>query len=410
MVSVNTLFDRVSLAMLSKKRYESRFLRRRFADAYDIDIGDYSIGAFDRWRISPGTRIGRYCSIASSARIIDANHPTEALSTHPYLYLSEFGVVPEERLKKRPQVIEDDVWMGHGAIVTPGCHFIGRGAVIGAGAVVMSDVPRYAIVSGSPARVVRMRFPPDVIAAIEATRWWELDREVLARGLTAEPAFGASPSVDSARRFYAAVHGRELELPPEALMPPAADTAKGARGLTEAQLLNILRRERPELDEADLDKPLDHLGIDSLGFINLRVALETELGRQILEDEWGGLARLRDLTSSQAARAAEPREPTQPPPPTGAAAALSFDEPQRVIFDHDIARAISINMPQMALSGLSESWLFKELGDMQWGALTPASARRPPISRIPAALASMRPSPACRSSSRIPSSTCATSS
>lgn len=54
-------------------------------------------------------------------------------------------------------VVEDDVWIGHGAIVIAGVT-IGRGAVIAAGAVVTKDVPRYAIVAGVPARIVRMRF------------------------------------------------------------------------------------------------------------------------------------------------------------------------------------------------------------------------------------------------------------
>ena len=50
-----------------------------------------------------------------------------------------------------PLVIEDDVWIGHNVILLPNCRFIGRGAVIGAGAIVTKDVERYAIVAGNPA-------------------------------------------------------------------------------------------------------------------------------------------------------------------------------------------------------------------------------------------------------------------
>jgi galactoside O-acetyltransferase len=53
-------------------------------------------------------------------------------------------------------VVEDDVWLGSGAIVLDGVH-IGRGSVIGAGAVVTEDLPPYSIAVGSPARVVRDR-------------------------------------------------------------------------------------------------------------------------------------------------------------------------------------------------------------------------------------------------------------
>ena len=44
---------------------------------------------------------------------------------------------------------------------------IGNGAVIGAGAVVVKDVPAYAIVGGVPAKVIRMRFSPEQIATFE---------------------------------------------------------------------------------------------------------------------------------------------------------------------------------------------------------------------------------------------------
>jgi acetyltransferase-like isoleucine patch superfamily enzyme len=62
--------------------------------------------------------------------------------------------------------IEDDVWIGHGAIVVAGVT-IGRGSVVAAGAVVVRDVPRYAIVGGVPAHVIRMRFTSDQINAHE---------------------------------------------------------------------------------------------------------------------------------------------------------------------------------------------------------------------------------------------------
>lgn len=63
-------------------------------------------------------------------------------------------------------IVEDDVWIGHGAIVVSPLT-IGRGAVVAAGSVVTRDVPRYAIVAGVPAKVVRMRFTPEQIVAHE---------------------------------------------------------------------------------------------------------------------------------------------------------------------------------------------------------------------------------------------------
>ena len=53
-------------------------------------------------------------------------------------------------------VVEDDVWIGHGATIMPGVH-VGRGAVIGAGAVVKRDIPPYSIAVGIPARIIKYR-------------------------------------------------------------------------------------------------------------------------------------------------------------------------------------------------------------------------------------------------------------
>ncbi|PJK27986.1 acyltransferase [Minwuia thermotolerans] len=56
----------------------------------------------------------------------------------------------------RPVRIEDDVWIGTGAVITKGVT-IGRGAIIGANSVVTRDVPAYAIAAGVPAMVVKGR-------------------------------------------------------------------------------------------------------------------------------------------------------------------------------------------------------------------------------------------------------------
>jgi acetyltransferase-like isoleucine patch superfamily enzyme len=62
--------------------------------------------------------------------------------------------------------VEDDVWLGYGAIVLTGLT-IGRGAIVSAGAVVIDDVAPYAIVAGNPAKEVGIRFTPEEIAEHE---------------------------------------------------------------------------------------------------------------------------------------------------------------------------------------------------------------------------------------------------
>jgi acetyltransferase-like isoleucine patch superfamily enzyme len=62
--------------------------------------------------------------------------------------------------RNEPVAIDDDVWVGYGAIVLSGVT-VGRGAVVAAGAVVTRDVAPYAIVAGNPARVLGSRFDPE---------------------------------------------------------------------------------------------------------------------------------------------------------------------------------------------------------------------------------------------------------
>jgi maltose O-acetyltransferase len=56
----------------------------------------------------------------------------------------------------KPVIIEDDVWLGERVIILPGVT-IGKGSIIGAGAVVAKNVPPYSIAVGNPALVVKKR-------------------------------------------------------------------------------------------------------------------------------------------------------------------------------------------------------------------------------------------------------------
>lgn len=182
------IYEKVLLRFLRVNEQENLRLRAYFLEKYDINIGLYSYGCFDRWRVPEGTTIGRYCSIAKSMKIINANHPIECISTHPFFYDPSFGVVAENQVTSNNVVVEDDVWIGHGATIAPSVKKIGRGSIIGIGSVVTKDVPPYAIVAGTPAKVLRYRFDRQTIAAIEASRWWELDRDELKTFVTEQPA------------------------------------------------------------------------------------------------------------------------------------------------------------------------------------------------------------------------------
>lgn len=59
--------------------------------------------------------------------------------------------------KNKKIIIEDDVWIGFGAVIFTGIH-VHKGAIIAAGSIVTKDVPAYAIVAGNPARIKGYRF------------------------------------------------------------------------------------------------------------------------------------------------------------------------------------------------------------------------------------------------------------
>ncbi len=76
--------------------------------------------------------------------------------------------IREAQSKNSPLIkIEDDVWIGHGVILTAPLR-VGRGSIVAAGSVVTQDVPPYAIVAGVPAKILKMRFSPEQIVEHEA--------------------------------------------------------------------------------------------------------------------------------------------------------------------------------------------------------------------------------------------------
>jgi maltose O-acetyltransferase len=86
-------------------------------------------------------RIGDYCFFGPNVQIYTATHPMDA----------------RERRKfelAKPIVVEDDVWVGGGAILCPGIR-IGKGSVIGAGSVVTRDIPPGVFAAGNPCRTIR---------------------------------------------------------------------------------------------------------------------------------------------------------------------------------------------------------------------------------------------------------------
>ena len=122
--------------------------------------------------------IGKFCSIACGAKFIFncANHTLKSLSTYTFPLFFEEWDLPKSEVatawdNKGDIVIGNDVWIGYDAVIMAGVT-IGDGAIIGTRAVVVKDVEPYSIVGGIPAKEIRKRFSPDIIARLRKLQWW----------------------------------------------------------------------------------------------------------------------------------------------------------------------------------------------------------------------------------------------
>lgn len=118
-----------------------------------IVLGD-NVGIGNNCLFQADTEIGSHALIAYNVGFLNSDD-------HRYDIVGE-TIWDSGRGDKYKIVVEDDVWIGHGAIILSPA-LIGRGAIIAAGSVVNCDVPRYAIVGGNPAKILKMRFSPGQI-------------------------------------------------------------------------------------------------------------------------------------------------------------------------------------------------------------------------------------------------------
>jgi len=111
-------------------------------------------------------------------------------------------------------------------------------------------------------------------------------------------------------------------------------------------LRQIIAEEIP--GSPDFSASISDLPIDSFGLVVLRGRIEAALGRSVSDATWEKIETLNDILAL-----------TSVQEPARDSAAMSMER-----------RSLHVNMPQMAMGGLSESWLLKELGDMHWTMIT----------------------------------------
>ncbi len=170
-------------------------------------IGRWSYGDPDvqSWGEGVGLTIGSFCSMAPGVKILlGGEHRPDWATTFPFNVLWEAARdITGHPMTKGDVVIGNDVWLGTDATILSGV-VIGDGAVVAAGAVVASDVDPYAIVAGNPARLVRHRFSPPVVARFLTLRWWDWTDDEIARMLPRMLSPDVEGFLDEAERCHPA--------------------------------------------------------------------------------------------------------------------------------------------------------------------------------------------------------------
>lgn len=174
----------------------SRVINSDIAPCFAIDTGScvnrsrigkyFGLGCYS---YVADAAVGRYCTFASRVSVGPFNHPTDWLSVHEFQYRNLAPLYGESIVEEEPKpqglspqtFIGSDVWIGDNAAVRRGIT-IGHGAIIGMSAVVVKDVPPYAIVVGNPGRIVRYRFSEEIVGALLELEWWNLELGAL-RGI-----------------------------------------------------------------------------------------------------------------------------------------------------------------------------------------------------------------------------------
>jgi putative acetyl transferase len=151
-----------------------------------VQVGKDTYGELHILSYLPETeflQIGNYVSIAPDVHfILSGNHQTETLFTYPIQSLLTNGHCPKDSVSKGAVIIEDEVWIGYGALILSGVT-IGKGSIIAAGSVVTRDVPPYAIVGGNPAKIIRYRLPREVIELVKDTYLKDISHDILKKNL-----------------------------------------------------------------------------------------------------------------------------------------------------------------------------------------------------------------------------------
>jgi virginiamycin A acetyltransferase len=118
--------------------------------------------------------IGKYCAIGYDVKILTSDHehvyPNLQVAMHEKMNFSK-----SITSKTKGVVIGHNVRISDGATLLGNIN-IGNGALIATGSVVTTDVPKYGIVAGNPAKLIKYRFEENIIKHMEKLQWWNWDK------------------------------------------------------------------------------------------------------------------------------------------------------------------------------------------------------------------------------------------
>jgi len=179
-------FDETQIADVYKKVQSSLF---ETGSKEQTKCGKYSYGPLTNHYLVE--EVGAFCSFAEGTDVLQ-NHAIDYITTHPMVFhdkginpaLPDYytnrvgckwhidGVSPKGIVKNLKKIhIGNDVWLGKNVVITNAAR-IGNGVIAGASAVITKDVPDYAVVGGVPARIIKFRYSPEQIDALNKIAWW----------------------------------------------------------------------------------------------------------------------------------------------------------------------------------------------------------------------------------------------
>lgn len=144
------------------------------------ELGDYSYIGDSTILIN--STVGKFTSISWGVTIGPEEHDYRRVTNHSFLYSTKSFQLTESKHYSpfvKECTIGNDVWIGCNSTVLRGVT-IGDGAVIGANSLVNTSIPPFAIAVGSPAKVIKFRFSPEIISGLMQTKWWNLPFEIIA--------------------------------------------------------------------------------------------------------------------------------------------------------------------------------------------------------------------------------------